>query len=86
MIFVGGCMNIERSENFARYIIDNACTIRECAKAFDYSKSTIHNDISNKLKFYNIQLYQELKVVLDNNFKNKHIRGGQATKAKYEKK
>lgn len=75
-----------RAELFARYIVENNCTIRECAKMFDYSKSTIHNDIANKLKFCNIQLYEKVKMVLDNNFRNKHIKGGLATKAKYGKK
>lgn len=72
-----------RPENFAMYIIDNNATIRQTAKAFNYSKSLVHNDVSNKLKHINLDLYLEVKRVLDINFKQRHLRGGQATKEKY---
>jgi len=76
---------IVRAERFARYVIENKSTIRNTAKVFGVSKSTVHNDISNKLKKYNLSLYQEVQKVLQNNFKEKHIRGGLSTKKKYEK-
>ncbi len=72
-----------RPENFARYIIDNNATIRQTAKAFNYSKSLVHNDVSNKLKKINFDLYIEVKRILDKNFKERHIRGGEATRLKY---
>lgn len=78
-------MNISRAECFARYIIDNNSTIRRTARHFNYSKSTVHNDVSNKLRLYNYELYREAHEVLTNNFEEKHIRGGLATKRKYEK-
>ena len=73
-----------RCEVFARYIIDNQTTIREAAKHFSYSKSTVHNDVSKKLKKTNFPLYKKLKKILENNFSEKHIRGGMATKNKFK--
>jgi len=72
-----------RPESFANYIIDNKATIRQTAKVFNYSKSLVHNDVSNKLKDINFDLYIETKRILDKNFKERHLRGGEATKQKY---
>ncbi len=72
-----------RAEEFAIYIIDRGATLRECAKHFGISKSTVHNDVSKKLKFTNKFLYYRLYKVLDRNLKERHIRGGAATKLKY---
>ena len=72
-----------RSQMFAQYIIDNNCTIRQAAKWFCISKSTVHNDVSNKLKNYDFELYLKVQRVLKHNFNVKHIRGGMATKVKY---
>lgn len=73
-----------REEEFAVYIIDNNSTIRQCAKFFNISKSTVHNDISKKLKITNKFLYYQVYKILDKNFKERHIRGGVATKLKYK--
>lgn len=73
-----------RAEQFAIYIIDNNCTIRECARAFDISKSTVHGDISKKLLPVNKFLYYRVYRVLNKNLSERHIRGGLATKKKYE--
>lgn len=73
-----------RAEQFAIYIIDNNCTIRECARAFDISKSTVHGDISKKLFKINKFLYYRVYRVLNKNLCERHIRGGLATKKKYE--
>ncbi len=70
---------------FANYIIDNNSTIRKAASFFGYSKSTIHNDIQKKLKKINSDLYFKVKIILKNNFLEKHIRGGESTKQKYLK-
>jgi len=72
-----------RPENFALYIVENKATIRQTAKHFNYSKSLVHNDVSNKLKLINFNLYIEAKRVLDKNFKERHIRGGESTKSKF---
>ena len=74
-----------RPEEFAIYIIDNNTTIRKCAKAFGISKSTVHNDLSKKLKDKNKCLYYQVYKILNNNLKERSIRGGIATKLKYLK-
>lgn len=73
-----------RAEQFAVYIIDNNCTIRECAHSFGISKSTVHGDISKKLLLINKFLYYRVYRVLNKNLSERHIRGGLATKKKYE--
>lgn len=72
-----------REEVFAIYIINNNCTIRVCAKEFGFSKSTVHNYISKKLKNTNKFLYFQVYKILNNNLKERHIRGGNSTKLKY---
>ena len=71
--------------DFANYIIDNNSTIRKTAVFFGYSKSTVHNDIQKKLKKINSDLYFKVKIILENNFLEKNIRGGESTKQKYLK-
>lgn len=73
-----------RAEVLASYIIDNNSTIRKTATVFNLSKSTVHNDVSNKLKYINKGLYIDVQKVLAINFKEKHIRGGASTKKLYE--
>lgn len=77
--------NIERVKNFANYIVENNATIRQTASVFGYSKSTVHNDIQKKLKKVDNKLFEKVKIILQNNFLEKHIRGGQSTKQKYLK-
>ena len=76
---------IKREEQFAIYIIDNNCTIRMCANHFNISKSTVHNDLSKKLKITNKFLYAQVYRVLDKNLNERSMRGGMATKLKYLK-
>ncbi len=73
----------ERCVQLGKFIIENETTIRKTAKVFGLSKSTVHNDLSNKLKDVNYSLYLSVQKVLDKNFAEKHIRGGIATKMKY---
>ena len=77
--------NCDRAINFATYILDNNATIRQTAKAFNYSKSTVHNDIHKKLKKIDYLMFEKIQKILDKNFSEKHIRGGQSTKQKYLK-
>lgn len=83
-----GIMNFsgdtDRSIILGQYIVDNKCTVRACAKAFGISKSTVHKDVSEKLQKTKPQLYKEVKKILDFNKSERHIRGGMATKHKYE--
>lgn len=74
-----------RCETVANYILENEATIRQAAKVFGLSKSTIHNDVSKKLPDANYGLFVEVQRVLNKNFAEKHIRGGVATRLKYLK-
>ncbi len=73
----------ERTLQVAKYIVVTEDTIRSTAKVFNLSKSTIHNDLSKRLQLLDEKMYEQVKKVLDKNFSEKHIRGGQSTKAKY---
>ena len=75
----------ERALKLARYIIDSKDTVRGTAKKFGISKSTVHKDLSQRLENINHSLYLEVREVLDENKAERHIRGGLATKKKYEK-
>ena len=75
----------ERAVKLARYIIDSKDTVRGTAKKFGISKRTVHKDLSQRLENINHSLYLEVREVLDENKAERHIRGGLATKKKYEK-
>lgn len=67
----------------AMYIIENNATVRQTAKAFGVSKSTVHKDVTDRLMQINPTLAKEARCVLDVNKSERHIRGGMATKEKY---
>ena len=69
----------------AKYILEKNTTVRQTAKTFGVSKSTIHKGVTERLKEINPSLAKEVKNVLDKNKSERHIRGGLATKLKYEK-
>jgi putative DeoR family transcriptional regulator (stage III sporulation protein D) len=73
----------ERCELFAEYVIDNGATVRQTAAHFGISKSTVHKDLSTKLKYVNKAQYDLVKEILELNKSERHIRGGEATKRKY---
>ncbi len=73
----------ERTILAAQYIIEKGATVRNAAKKFGVSKSTIHKDVSERLKRINPVLYKEVKAVLEKNKQERHLRGGAATKEKY---
>ena len=75
----------ERCEILADYIIRNKCTVRRAASHFEISKSTIHKDITKKLKNVNYGKYTEGREIIDVNKAERHLRGGMATKRKYER-
>lgn len=75
----------ERAKTLALYIIENRTTVRQTAKKFNISKSTVHKDISERLEKVNPYLAIEAKKVLQINKEQRHIRGGMATKLKYQK-
>ena len=74
----------ERACALADYIIENRATVRAAAKKFDVSKSTVHKDLQDRLPGINPPLYRQVKVVLDENKAQRHIRGGIATRKKYK--
>ncbi len=76
----------ERCEKLADYVIENGATVRKTAQYFGISKSTVHKDISQKLKYTNPRLYACVKTVLDVNKAERHLRGGEATRIKYQNK
>ena len=77
--------NIEqRACDLAVYIIENTSTVRAAAAQFGISKSTVHKDVSERLLKINPALASEVRVILDENKAERHIRGGQATKLKYK--
>ncbi|MBR3868587.1 MAG: sporulation transcriptional regulator SpoIIID [Clostridia bacterium] len=76
----------ERAIELGEYIVENNTTVRAAAKKFGISKSTVHSDVSGRLKKASPSLYIEVRKVLDDNKAQRHIRGGQATKEKYLKK
>ena len=73
----------ERAVKLAHYIIDSKDTVRGAAKKFGISKSTVHKDVSERLKKINPSLAREVRRILDENKAERHIRGGMATKLKY---
>lgn len=70
----------------AEYILASKATVRDTAKAFFVSKSTVHKDVSERLKYIDYGLYSKVKEILDFNLSERHLRGGIATKLKYTKK
>ncbi|MBO5939430.1 MAG: sporulation transcriptional regulator SpoIIID [Clostridia bacterium] len=75
----------ERCVLLAAYLVENKATVRAVAARFGISKSTVHKDITQTLKRVNKPLYEQAKEVLDFNKKERHLRGGEATKQKYQK-
>lgn len=76
----------ERARKLARYLIDTDATVRRTAGHFGISKSTVHKDLTQRLPRIDATLYQQARTILDRNKEERHIRGGMATKRKYEGK
>lgn len=76
---------IERIIKEAEYIASTGATVRATAKVFHFSKSTVHKDVSERLKEIDVELYKQVKKVLNVNLLERHVRGGEATKRKYAK-
>ena len=76
----------DRAAMLGEYIVRNKATVRRAAKQFGVSKSTVHKDVAERLRHVNLVLYKEVRDVLAVNKAQRHIRGGMATKRKYEHK
>ena len=72
--------------NMAHLMVDGRRTVREVAKLVGYCKSTVHNDLTTKLESIDYNLYLEVKELLEYNKKIRHLRGGEATRLKYQSK
>ena len=75
----------QRAIELAEYIVKNKTTVRAAAKKFGVSKSTVHMDVSERLKKLNPALYKDVRKILDKNKAERHIRGGMPTKQKFLK-
>ena len=75
----------ERVVKCAEYIVETGCTVRACSAHFSISKSTVHKDVSERLRFIDVDLFEKVREVLSLNLSERHIRGGLATKHKYQK-
>ena len=76
---------LKRVLDIGDYIIDTQATVRQAAKVFGVSKSTVHKDMTERLPRISEELALQVKVVLEQNKAERHIRGGEATKKKYRK-
>ena len=74
----------ERAVELAIYIIEKKTTVRAAAKRFGISKSTVHKDVTERLNRVKPVLASNVRIVLEENKAKRHIRGGEATKAKYQ--
>ena len=74
----------ERCEILGKYIVRFDATVRKTAEVFGISKSTVHKDVTQILETRNKELAKEVRTVLDKNKSERHIRGGEATRQKYE--
>ncbi len=74
----------ERALEIAKYIISSKTTVRDAAKIFGVSKSTVHKDVTERLPRINPSVALQVKEVMDRNKAERHIRGGRATKMKYQ--
>jgi len=76
----------KRACDLAVYMIETGATVRMAAQRFGISKSTVHKDLTTRLKQFNFPLYQQVRAILDFNKRERHIRGGIATRKKYKGK
>lgn len=74
----------ERVIACAEHIVETGCTVRTCAGYLGSSKSTVHKDVTERLRTIDPALWERVKAVLEVNLKERHLRGGDATKRKYE--
>ena len=73
----------KRACQLAVYMIETGATVRTAAKHFGISKSTVHKDLTQRLRQYNRVLYDQVRLILEENKAKRHIRGGMATREKY---
>ena len=79
-------MVYERVLEIAKYVLETGDTVRATAKHFNVSKSTVHKDLTVKLRYIHPTLYKQIREILEKNKAERHLRGGEATKKKYFKR
>ena len=77
---------IKRVNDIADYIINTKNTIRETAKIFNVSKSTVHKDMQERLYIINIDKYNEIKKIMNEHIETRHIKGGESTRQLFLRK
>ena len=75
----------DRACELGNYIVENRATVRAVAKKFGLSKSSVHKDVTGRLYWADRSLYQQVQAVLEENKRERHLRGGAATREKYRK-
>ena len=73
----------DRAVRLGEYILENKATVRSAAEHFGISKSTVHKDVTERLKRKNPPLFEKVKTLLEYNKAVRHLRGGEATRRKY---
>ena len=76
---------VKRVVTEGEYIVESGATVRAAAQYFGVSKSTVHKDVTERLQEIDKYLFEEVKKILSKNLSERHIRGGMATKTKYER-
>ena len=74
---------LKRCEQLGEYIVEKQATVRQAARIFGISKSTVHKDVTYELKQINLALWERVRAVLETNKSERHLRGGEATRKKY---
>ena len=75
----------ERARELGRYIVETGATVRAVANKFGLSKSSVHKDVTSRLYWADRALYEQVRIVLEENKRERHLRGGAATREKYRK-
>ena len=78
-----GLFTEERAKQLGAYIVETGATVRQAAQKFAVSKSTVHVDVTRRLRTLDRDLYDRVRRVLDENKRERHLRGGLATKRKF---
>lgn len=85
MIFITHRDIDERVKEIALYVADTGATVRTAAKRFGISKSTVHKDLADRLKYIDSELFTVVGAILEKNRAERHLRGGEATRKKFKK-
>ena len=75
----------DRARELGLYIVEHRATVRAVAKQFGVSKSSVHKDVTSRLYWIDRSLYEQVRTVLEENKRERHLRGGAATREKYRK-